>query len=325
MKAIVCEKFGLPDTLVVKDIPSVSPGQGEVKIIVKACGINFPDGLIIQGLYQIKPPLPFVPGSDVAGIIEEVGDGISNFTPGDKVFGFVEHGGYAEETIIKAKACFPIPEGMDFITAASFMVAYGTAYHALKDRAHLKTKETLLVLGASGGVGLAALQLGKLMGANVVAAASTDAKLALCNKNGADHLINYQSEDLKSKVKEITNGLGADVVFDPVGGPYSEPALRATAWNGRYLVIGFAAGDIPKISLNIPLLKGNAVVGVFWGRFAQQTPKHNLQNIVELVQWFKQGKLTPHIDKVYKLEEAPQALNAILNRRSMGKLVIKMG
>lgn len=324
MRAIVCEKFGLPDTLILKDLSIASPGAQEVKIKVKACGINFPDALIIQGLYQLKPKLPFIPGSDLAGIIEEVGEGVKHLKPGDKVFGYIDQGGYAEEALVNAKACFPLPAGMDFVTAASFMVAYGTSYHALKDRAQLKTGETLLVLGASGGVGLAAVQLAKLMGAKVIAAASTGGKLELCKNFGADHLINYETEDLKNRVKEITNGLGVDVVYDPVGGSYSEPALRATAWKGRYLVIGFATGDIPKIPLNIPLLKGNSLVGVFWGRFTQQEPKQNIQNVQELVQWFKQGKLSPYIDKVYKLENAPEALNTILNRKSMGKLVLTM-
>jgi NADPH2:quinone reductase len=322
MKAILCKTLGPPSGLVLEDIPSKTPGKKEVLIEVKACSVNFPDTLIIQGLYQFKPALPFSPGSDIAGIVKAVGEGVKHVKPGDEVFGLVPHGGFAEEVIAPANSVFPKPPVMDYKIAASFMMAYGTSYHALKDRAKLKEGETLLVLGASGGVGIAAVELGKLMGARVIAAASTDEKLALCKEKGADELINYSSENLKDRVKELTNGQRADVVYDPVGGDYSEAALRATAWEGRFLVVGFPAG-IPKIPLNLPLLKGCQIVGVFWGRFAMTTPEKNTQNTMELIQMYAKGQLVPHIDKVYSLENAPQALEDMMNRKVKGKIIIE--
>ena len=263
MKAIRCKAYGPPSSLVLEEVENLRPKTKEVLVEVKACGLNFPDTLIIQGLYQFKPELPFTPGSDVAGIVKELGEGVSHLKVGQEVFGFVPHGGLAEEVLVPSNACFPKPPQMDFPTAASFLLAYGTSYHALKDRGFLSKGETLLVLGASGGVGLAAVELGKLMGAKVIAAASTNEKLALCKEYGADETINYTTQDLKATIKKITEGKGVDVVYDPVGGAYSEPAFRGIAWNGRYLVVGFAAGDIPKIPLNLPLLKGASVVGVF--------------------------------------------------------------
>lgn len=322
MKAILCKTLGPPSQLVLEDIPSKTPGKKEVLIEVKACSVNFPDTLIIQGLYQFKPALPFSPGSDIAGIVKAVGEGVKHVKPGDEVFGLVPHGGFAEEVIAPANSVFPKPPVMDYKIAASFMMAYGTSYHALKDRAKLKEGETLLVLGASGGVGIAAVELGKLMGAKVIAAASTDEKLALCKEKGADELINYSTENLKDRVKELTNGQGANVVYDPVGGDYSEAALRATAWEGRFLVVGFPAG-IPKIPLNLPLLKGCQIVGVFWGRFAMTTPEKNTQNTMELIQMYAKGQLVPHIDKVYSLAEAPQALEDMMNRKVKGKIIIE--
>lgn len=322
MKAIVCEKFGPPSDLVLKEVESPKPKAKEILVSVRACGVNFPDTLIIQGLYQFKPALPFTPGSDIAGVVKEVGEEIKHLKVGDEVFGFAMAGGFAEEVIMDGKSCFPKPPNMDFPIAASFMMAYGTSHHALKDRAKIKEGETLLVLGASGGVGLAAVELGKLMGATVIAAASTDEKLELCKEYGADATINYTTEDLKTKVKALTNGKGADVVYDPVGGDYSEAALRATAWEGRFLVVGFAAGDIPKIPLNLPLLKGCQIVGVFWGSFATQFPNRNIQNIMELMQWYTEGKLKPHLHGVYALEDAPKALEEMMNRKVRGKIVI---
>jgi len=322
MKAIVCEKFGPPSDLVFKEVASPTPKEKEVLIDLRACGVNFPDTLIIQGLYQYKPELPFTPGSDIAGVVKEVGSGIKHLQVGQEVFGFVMNGGFATEVIAEGRNVFPKPPNMDFPIAASFLMAYGTSYHALKDRGQLKEGETLLVLGASGGVGLAAVELGKLMGARVIAAASTPEKLELCKSYGADETINYTTEDLKNRVKELTDGKGADVVYDPVGGSYSEAALRATAWKGRFLVVGFAAGDIPKIPLNLPLLKGCAVVGVFWGNFATKTPKENLQNTMELMQWYAQGKLKPHIHAIYPLAQAPQALEEMMNRKVRGKVII---
>ncbi|MCK8520630.1 NADPH:quinone oxidoreductase family protein [Aquimarina sp. D1M17] len=322
MKAIVCKQFGPPSSLSLEDVDSPKPNEKEVVVRVKACGVNFPDTLIVQGLYQFKPELPFTPGSDIAGVVKEVGSKISHVKPGDEVFGFVMHGGYAEEVVVPGHACFPKPPGMEFPVAASFMMAYGTSYHALKDRGQLKEGETLLVLGASGGVGLAAVELGKLMGATVIAAASSDEKLELCKQYGADMVINYTAENLKDRIKELTHGKGVDVVYDPVGGDYSEPAIRGMAWEGRYLVVGFAAGNIPKIPLNLALLKGCAIVGVFWGSFAMKTPEKNLQNTMQLMQWYGAGKLKPHIHKIYPLKSANDALEDIMNRKVRGKAVI---
>ena len=324
MKAIRCKAYGPPSSLVLEEIDNLKPKAKEVLVEVKACGLNFPDTLIIQGLYQFKPELPFTPGSDVAGIVKEIGDQVSHLKVGQEVFGFVAHGGLAEEVLVPASACFPKPPKMDFPIAASFLMAYGTSYHALKDRGHLVKGETLLVLGASGGVGLAAVELGKLIGAKVIAAASTDEKLALCKAYGADEIINYTRQDLKTTIKEMTEGKGVDVVYDPVGGIYSEAALRGIAWNGRFLVVGFATGSIPKIPLSIPLLKGGSVVGVFWGAFAMKNPKANMQNTRTLMQWHSEGKLKPHIHAVYDLAETSKALEEMTNRKVKGKLIIQV-
>ena len=323
MKAVVCKEFGPPSNLTIEDVPSPKIKDKEVLITVKACGVNFPDTLIIQGLYQFKPELPFTPGSDVSGVVTQVGADVKHLQVGDEVFGFVIQGGYAEEVAVPADVCFKKPKPMDFSVAASFMVAYGTSYHALKDRAQLQSGETLVVLGASGGVGLAAVELGKLMGAKVIAVASTEEKLELCKEYGADAVINYTKEDLKNRIKELTDNRGADVIYDPVGGDYAEQALRGIAWEGRYLVIGFAAGSIPKIPLNLTLLKGCAIVGVFWGNFAMKTPKKNLENTQQLMQWLAEGKLQPHIHKVYPLAEAKQALEEMMDRKVKGKVVIQ--
>ena len=322
MKAILCETLGPPENLVLKDVELGAPGEKEVKVQVKACSVNFPDTLIIQGLYQFKPELPFSPGSDIAGVVTEVGSGVKNHKVGDEVFGIIPHGGFAEEVIAPANVVFPKPPMMDYETASCFMMAYGTSYHALKDRANLQAGETLLVLGASGGVGLAAIQLGKLMGAKVIAAASSAEKLAICTEHGADLTINYAEEDLKKQIKELTDGKGADVVYDPVGGDYTEAALRSTAWEGRFLIVGFPAG-IAKVPMNLPLLKGCQIVGVFWGSFVQREPAKNMANTMEIIQWFAKGDLKPHIDKVYALADAPQALQDMMDRKVRGKIVIK--
>ena len=324
MKAIRCKEYGPPSDLVLEEVDDLKPGPKEVLVAVKACGLNFPDTLIIQGLYQFKPELPFTPGSDIAGVVKEVGDGVSHLKVGDEVFGFVGHGGLAEEVVVPGNACFPKPSQMDFPVAASFMMAYGTSYHALKDRAKLMEGETLLVLGASGGVGLAAVELGKLMGARVIAAASTEEKLSLCKEYGADELINYSKQDLKSTLKELTDGKGVDVIYDPVGGNYSESAFRGMAWNGRHLVVGFAAGDIPKIPLNLPLLKGASMVGVFWGGFAMKFPNENMTNTKNLMQWYAEGKLKPHIHKIVPLEKTSAALEEMMDRKVKGKLVVQI-
>ena len=322
MKAILCKELGPPSKLVLEDIPSPVPGKKEVLVQIKACSVNFPDTLIIQGLYQFKPELPFSPGSDIAGVVKAVGEGVKHVKVGDEVFGLVSHGGFAEEVLVSANSCFPKPPMMNHKIAASFMMAYGTSHHALKDRAQLKAGETLLVLGASGGVGLAAVELGKIAGAKVIAAASTAEKLAICKEKGADEVINYTTEDLKKRVKELTNGKGADVVYDPVGGAYTEAALRATAWEGRFLIVGFPAG-IAKIPMNLPLLKGCQIVGVFWGSFAMRTPQKNMANTMELIQMYAKGQLKPHIHATYSLEDAPKALEEMMNRQVKGKVIIE--
>ncbi|GAA4411212.1 NADPH:quinone oxidoreductase family protein [Nibrella viscosa] len=289
---------------------------------VNACGVNFPDTLIIQGKYQFKPPFPFSPGGEVAGVVREVGEGVTHLKPGDNVFALTGWGGFAEGVLADGYRTFPMPPGMEYQTAASLMYTYGTSYHALKDRAQLQPAETLLVLGAAGGVGLAAVSLGHIMGANVIAAASTDDKLDLCRQYGATETINYSTQDLRERIKEITGGKGVDVVYDPVGGDLAEPALRSMNWRGRYLVVGFAAGQIPNIPLNLPLLKGCSIVGVFWGAFAERQPKDNVKNFRELLSFIQQGKLKPHIHATYPLEQAPDALNEMLSRRVMGKILI---
>ena len=324
MKAVVCHQFGLPNSLNYQDVKVPDPKEDEVLISVKACSVNFPDTLIIQGKYQFRPQFPFSPGSDVAGIVEKVGENVKHLKIGDEVVGFIPFGGFAEKAIVKAKDCFPKPSQMSMVNASAFLLAYGTSYHALKDRANLQKGETILILGASGGVGLTALELAKLMGAKVIAAASTQEKLDLCKQFGADEVINYTKESVKDKVKELTNGKGVDVIYDPVGGHFSELALRAIAWKGRHLVIGFANGEIPKIPINLTLLKGASIVGVFWGAFAQKQPKESLENIKQLLTWFAKGELKPHIDKIYSLENAPIALEDMMQRKTKGKIVIDM-
>ena len=322
MKAVLCKKLGPPEDLVVEEIPSLEPRAGQVVISVKAAGVNFPDTLIIQGKYQFKPEPPFSPGGEAAGIVKSVGEGVTSVKPGDRVIAAATWGGFAQEMVADADRLVPMPDGMDFVPASAFILTYGTSYHALKDRAHLQPGETMLVLGASGGVGLAALQIGKAMGARVIAAASSDAKLELCKRNGADEVINYGTEDLRSRIKQLTGGKGVDVVYDPVGGPYSEPALRDMAWNGRFLVVGFAAGDIPKIPLNLALLKGCSIVGVFWGAFTRNEAERNQRNNEELMQMYLAGKVKPHIHATYPLERAAEALNEVLYKRVTGKVVL---
>jgi NADPH2:quinone reductase len=324
MKAIICNKFGQPDDLEYLNVLVPTPKENEILIAVKACSVNFPDTLIIQGKYQFRPEFPFSPGSDVAGIVEKVGKNVKHLKVGNEVVGFIPYGGFAEKAIVKASDCFPKPKAMSMVNASAFLLAYGTSYHALKDRARLKEGETILILGASGGVGLTAVELSKLMGARVIAAASTKEKLDLCKEFGADEVINYTEESLKDRVKELTNGKGVDVIYDPVGGHFSELALRAIAWKGRHLVIGFANGEIPKIPINLTLLKGASIVGVFWGAFAQKEPKKSLENIHQLLTWFAKGKLKPHIDKTYSLKDAPKALEDMMGRKVKGKIVIDM-
>jgi NADPH2:quinone reductase len=322
MKAVLCKEYGPPESLVIEDIASPTPGKGQVVVSVKACGVNFPDILIIQGKYQFKPPTPFSPGSEVSGIVKEVGEGVDTVKSGDRVIAFTGWGGFAEEVVTEAAKLIKIPAALDFATAAAFTLVYGTAHHALKDRAQIRPGETLLVLGAAGGVGLAAVELGKVMGARVIAAASSDEKLAVCKQHGASDLINYSTENLRERIKTLTNGNGVDVIIDPLGGDYTEPALRSIAWKGRLLVIGFAAGDIPRIPLNLPLLKGCSIVGVFWGSFTEREPQRNQQHLRELLTWLAEGKLKPHISATYPLERAADALNDLVNRNVMGKAVL---
>ena len=323
MKAIVCEAWGLPDTLVVRDLPDVVPEAGKVAILVEAAGVNFPDVLIIQNKYQFKPPLPFTPGGELAGTITAVGDGVTQFKAGDRVIAFVGQGAFAQQISVPVQAVMPMPPGMDFDTAAAITLTYGTSHHAVVDRAQLKAGETMLVLGAAGGVGLAAIEIGKALGARVIAAASSDEKLEVCRQHGADATINYSTEDLREAIKAATDGRGPDVIYDPVGGIYAEPAFRSIAWRGRYLVVGFANGDIPKLPLNLMLLKGASLVGVFWGEYVRREPKANLAGMQELMGWLAEGKIRPHISGRYALADTPQALNDMAARKVTGKVVIQ--
>ena len=322
MKAVLCKQFGPPDSLVIEDLPSPKAGAGEAVISVKAASLNFPDVLIIQNKYQFKPPLPFSPGSELAGVVKEVGEGVQGFRPGDKVIAFTTYGAFAEEVRTEASRLVPLPAKMDFVSGAAFLLTYATTDHALRDRAALAAGETLLVLGAAGGVGLAAIEIGKVLGARVIACASSEDKLAVCRSHGADATINYSSEDLRERIKALTDGKGVDVVYDPVGGPYTEPAFRSLAWRGRHLVVGFAAGEIPRLPLNLALLKGASLVGVFWGDFARRQPKEFAQSIRQLGQWYAEGKLKPHVSQTLPLEKAVEALKLMAARQVTGKLVL---
>jgi NADPH2:quinone reductase len=325
MRAVLCRQYGPPESLTVEDVDEPVAGDGQVVVDVKACAVNFPDVLIIQNLYQFKPPLPFSPGAEIAGVVSAVGAGVNGVSTGDRVFASTGWGGLAEKLAVGVGSIVPIPDGIDFAPASSFLYAYGTAHYALKDRGRLQPGETLVVLGAAGGVGLAAVELGALMGARVIAAASSDDKLELCRHYGAAATINYATEDLKARIRELTGGAGADVVYDPVGGQYSEPALRATGWAGRFLVIGFAAGDIPAIPLNLTLLKGCDIVGVFWGAFVGREPERHRQNVEELVGWWRDGKLRPHVSSTYPLHRAAEAIRELADRKAKGKVVVTVG
>ena len=325
MKAVLCKQYGPPSSLVVEEVPELVPGAGQVLIDVHAAGVNFPDSLIIQGKYQFKPELPFSPGAEVAGIVKALGPGVAGVQVGERVIASTTWGGYAQLVLAQAERVFRMPEGMEFETAAGFLIAYGTSHHALKDRGELKAGETVLVLGASGGVGLAAVEIAKAMGARVIAAASSDEKLAVCREHGADATINYTTQDLRERIKALTDGRGVDVVYDPVGGALSEPALRSMAWRGRFLVVGFAAGPIPNIPLNLTLLKGCSIVGVFWGAFVRNEPKRNEEEMRELVTWVRAGKLRPRISGVYPLERCAEALQRVMDRQVTGKFVLTTG
>jgi NADPH2:quinone reductase len=321
MKAVLCKDYGPPESLVIEEVPDLTAGPGQVVIDVKSAAVNFPDVLIIQNKYQFKPPLPFTPGSEVAGVVQSLGEGVEGLRVGDRVLSSCGVGGFASQVSVAAASAIAIPEQMSFDDGAAFLMTYGTSHYALKDRGKLKPGETLLVLGAAGGVGLAAVELGKAMGARVIAAASTDDKLEVCRQHGADESINYSSEDLKQRTKELTGGSGADVVYDPVGGDYAEAALRATAWEGRFLVIGFTAG-IPRIPLNLTLLKSCDIVGVFWGAFVGRNPKRHQAHVAELLDWYCAGKIKPHISAIYPFEKVADALNAMAAREVKGKVVL---
>jgi NADPH2:quinone reductase len=323
MKAVLCSRFGGPDDLELKDIPAPSAGVGEVVVSVKAAALNFFDTLLIAGKYQIKPPFPFSPASEFAGVVDGVGPGVTGFAPGDRVVGWMGSGAARERVAVKAERLVPLPAGLDFDRAAGLTVTYGTTVHALKDRAQLKPGETLAVLGAAGGTGLAAIELGKLMGARVIACASSADKLAFAREHGADEAINYGEEDLREALRRVTDGRGVDVVYDPVGGAYAEAALRSIAWGGRFLVIGFAAGEIPKLPLNLVLLKGCDVRGVFWGQFTERFPEKHRANMAELLQWCAEGKLSAHVHAVYPLEKTAEALKMLADRKAMGKILLR--
>lgn len=322
MRAIRCHQYGPPETLVVDTLPDLEPGSGEVVIDVKAASVNFPDVLVIENKYQFKPPLPFTPGSEVAGIVRAIGEGVSNVRVGMRVAAFTRVGGFAEQALAPADACMPLPDDADFATAAAFTLAYGTSHHAVIDRGALRPGETMLVLGAAGGVGLAAVEIGKAIGARVIAAASSDEKLAVARAHGADATIRYDSEALRERIAALTDGHGPDVVYDPVGGAYSEAALRATAWRGRFLVVGFAAGEIPKLALNLALLKERDILGVFWGDAVRRDPAQHAANMRLLAEWFAAGKVRPTITERVSLDGAADAIARMANRQVKGKVVI---
>ena len=322
MRALLCKAHGLPETLVVEDVPPPVAGPGQVVVRIDAAGVNFPDALIIQNKYQLKPPLPFIPGAEMAGVVKSIGDGVTRFKPGAAVVGVVSTGAFAQEIAADASKLIALPAGAPMDVASAFILAYGTSHHALKDRAQLKAGETLLILGASGGVGLAAVEIGKVLGARVIACASSAAKLDVCVAHGADATIDYTQADFRERVRELTGGKGPDVVYDPVGGEYAESALRSVGWRGRYLVVGFANGEIPRIPLNLPLLKGSSIVGVYWGSFVGNEPENAAASITELFRWLAAGKVKPQISARYRLDDAPKALRAMMDRKVTGKVVI---
>ncbi len=323
MRALLCTRYGTPDDLELADIADPKAGPGEAVVRIEAAALNFFDTLIIAGKYQYKPAMPFSPSAEFAGYVESLGAGVSSLRVGDRVLGYGTHGAARERIAIKAERLVKLPDGVDFDHAAGLCVTYGTTLYALKDRAKLKSGETLAVLGASGGVGLAAIELGKLMGARVIACASSAEKIAFARKHGADEGIDYGKDDLKDALRRLTDGRGADVIYDPVGGAYSEVALRSIAWEGRFLVIGFAAGDIPKLPLNLVLLKSADVRGVFWGAWIERDPAGHRANTEQLLAWLAQGKLSSHVHAVYPLADAPAALKALAERKVMGKVILR--
>ncbi|HXY96010.1 MAG TPA: NADPH:quinone oxidoreductase family protein [Steroidobacteraceae bacterium] len=322
MKALVCKTWGLPETLVLEDRADPVAGPGQAVVRVHAAGVNFPDALIIQNKYQFTPTLPFVPGSESAGVVESVGEGVKRVKPGDRVIAVTESGAFAEKLVASAEALTLLPEDVAFTTGSAFLLTYGTAYHALVGRAALRQGETLLVLGAAGGVGLAAIEIGKALGARVIAGASSPEKRNVCREHGADEVIDYAAAELKPALGALTAGKGVDVVFDPVGGPVTEAALRNCAWRGRHLVIGFASGEIPRVPANLTLLKGCSLIGVFWGRYIRMEPVAWAADLETLFRWLRAGHLRPHVAERYPLERGAQALAALLARKALGKLII---
>jgi NADPH2:quinone reductase len=323
MKALLCTRYGGPDDLTLADIPDPNPAPGEAVVRIHAAALNFFDTLIIAGKYQTKPEMPFSPAAEFAGVVESLGDGVTTLKVGDRVQGFSSYGAAREKIALSVERLVKLPDALDFDRAAGLCVTYGTTLHALKDRARLKPGETLAVLGASGGVGLAAVELGKIIGARVVACASSAEKIAFAKRHGADDGIDYARENLKEALRRVTEGKGADVIYDPVGGAYTEAALRSIAWEGRFLVVGFTAGDIPKLPLNLVLLKGCDVLGVFWGSWITRDPAGHRANTDQLMRWCLEGKLSSHVHAVYPLAEAPAALKAIAGRQAMGKVILK--
>jgi NADPH:quinone reductase len=323
MRAIRCNQYGPPESLVLETLPDLQPGPGQVVIDVRAASVNFPDVLVIQNKYQMKPELPFTPGSEFAGVVRAVGPDVKRLKPGMRVAAYTAQGAFAEQARASEAACMPLPDDIDFASAAAITLAYGTSHHAVVDRGALKAGETMLVLGAAGGVGLAAVEIGKALGARVIAAASSPEKLALCVEHGADATIDYTSENLRERIKALTDGNGPDVIYDPVGGEYAEPAFRSIGWRGRYLVVGFANGEIPKLPLNLALLKGASIVGVFWGQHIQREPGLSSAALQQIFGWIKDGRVRPHVTKRYALEQTAAALNDMASRRVSGKIVIE--
>lgn len=323
MKALLCTRYGTPDDLELAEIADPQPGPGEATVKIAAAALNFFDTLIIAGKYQYKPAMPFSPSAEFAGTVESVGTGVTSLKAGDRVLGYSGHGAARAKIALSAERLVKLPDGLDFDRAAGLTVTYGTSLYALKDRARLRPGETLAVLGASGGVGLAAVELGKIMGARVIACASSADKIAFAKKHGADDGIDYGKEDLKDALRRVTDGRGADVIYDPVGGAYAEAALRSVAWLGRFLVVGFAAGDIPKLPLNLVLLKGCDVLGVFWGSWIERDKAGHRANTEQLLKWCAEGKLSSHVHAVYPLSEAADALKAIAARKVMGKVILR--
>jgi len=322
VKAVVCREHGLPDKLdFTTDWPVGELGENDVLVSVKASGLNFPDVLIIQGKYQFQPDMPFIPGGECAGVVAAVGSGVTRWSVGDEVIQMGVSGAFCEQLVVNEHALLPKPKALSMTEAAGIGVTYFTSYHALVQRANIQPGETLLVLGAAGGVGSTAVELGKALGAKVIAAASSDEKLELCKQLGADEVINYANEDLKERIKALTNGRGVDVVYDPVGGDFSEAAVRSMAWNGRFLVIGFASGPIPKIPLNLTLLKGCSIVGVFWGRFMAEEPEVHKANVATLWEWFEAGKIKPVVTDTFPIEEYQAGYAAMMERRARGKVI----